>query len=172
MSDWLDARGGAPPDSLDLLRHPGTIRARCRAVLEAVDDQRSAWFRIDRSRLPEAAQRVAALTRRRFPDLAVPPHSRWRHFEAGGVDRKAELDAMLAGLGLAEATRARFDLTVVSVLLDAGAGAAWRYVDNKAVGAGEGGSYTRSEGLGVATFRAFMGVSPKRYSHLGKIKGR
>jgi hypothetical protein len=69
----------APRDSLTLLRHPATIRARCRAVLAAVDDERSPWFRLDRSRLSEVAQRVATLTRRRFPDLKVPPHSRWRH---------------------------------------------------------------------------------------------
>ena len=52
---------------------------------------------VDRSALPAVAQRVAVLTRQRFPDLKVPYHSRWRHFEAGGVDRKARLDAALAG---------------------------------------------------------------------------
>lgn len=147
--------GTAPTDrpaygSLALLRHPGTIRARCRAVLAAVEDERSAWFRIDRSRLADVAARVATLTRQRFADLRVPPHSRWRHFEAGGVDRRAELEAALAGRSIADAARARIDLTVVSVLLDAGAGASWRYVDS------DGRRYTRSEGLGVASFRAFM----------------
>ena len=29
-------------------------------------------------------------------DLDIPYHSRWRHFEAGGVDRKGELDRALA----------------------------------------------------------------------------
>lgn len=138
-------------DSLALLRHPGTIRARCRAVLEAVSDERSAWFRVDRARLADVAARVAALTRKRFPDLNVPPHSRWRHFEAGGVDRRAELEALLAGRSTLEAARARIDLAFVSVLLDAGAGPAWRYADN------DGQRYSRSEGLGVASFRAFVG---------------
>ena len=147
------ARSNAAPassNSLALLRHPGTIRARCHAVLDAVLDERSAWFRVERTRLLDAAERVAALTRRRFPELRVPPHSRWRHFEAGGIDRKAEFDALLAGRSVAEATRARFDLTVVSVLLDAGAGPAWGYTDV------DGQRYTRSEGLGVASLRAFM----------------
>ncbi|MCW5636917.1 MAG: DUF1688 family protein [Rubrivivax sp.] len=139
-----------PGDSLSLLRHPGTIRARCRAVLAAVADDRSAWFRLDRRRLADVAARVAALTRQRFPDLRVPPHSRWRHFEAGGVDRAAELESRLGRLPPAEAARARIDLTVVSVLLDAGAGPAWRFSD------ADGRRYTRSEGLGVASFRAFM----------------
>ena len=78
-------------------------------------------------------RRVAALTRERFPDLRIPHHSRWRHFEAGGVDRKGELDALLAGRSPAEVARARIDLTVVSVLLDAGAGAPWRYTERPEV---------------------------------------
>jgi hypothetical protein len=178
-------------DLLAVLRRPQTIRARCAAITAAVADERSGWFRLDRSRLPEAAARVAALTRRRFPDLRIPYHSRWRHFEAGGVDRKAELDARLAGLSAADRARAHFDLTVVSVLLDAGAGGSWRYAEQAAalpasalpaerVGRDElmaaldqasgGGArqpapepeapttarYSRSEGLGVASFRAFM----------------
>ncbi|MFY7903745.1 MAG: DUF1688 family protein [Rubrivivax sp.] len=131
-----------------LLRHPGTIRARCAAILAAVADGRSAHFRVERARLDEAAGRVAALTRERFPDLRIPVHSRWRHFEAGGVDRKAGLDAQLAGRSVADQARARIDLTVLSVLLDAGAGAKWRYTE-------DGATYARSEGLGVASLRAF-----------------
>ena len=41
----------------------------------------------------------------RYPDLDVPYHSRWRHFEAGDVNRKAELDAALAGRPAAEIAR-------------------------------------------------------------------
>ena len=41
---------------------------------------------------------VADVTRAHYPDLAIPYHSRWRHFEAGGVDRRAELDTRLRGL--------------------------------------------------------------------------
>lgn len=180
-------------DILSVLREPSTIRARCAAVTRAVDEGRSGWFRLDRKQLPEAADRVVRIIRSRYPDLKIPYHSRWRHFEAGGVDRKAELDALIGGFDPLEQARARFDLTVVSVLLDAGAGAQWRYVersgplpaialppqrqgrddllamlDQAAAGraaaeaaapppAAEGGtSYSRSEGLGVASFRAFV----------------
>ena len=180
-------------DLLSVLRSPRTIRARCAAITQAVTDDRSGWFRIDRARLPEAAARVVAVMRRRFPDLRIPIHSRWRHFEAGGIDRKAELDAAIAHLSVADRARAHFDLTVVSVLLDAGAGAQWGYVDRGAVlpvaalpaervsrddllamldqataapaapaapavvpVPADNPRYTRSEGLGVATFRAFM----------------
>ncbi|MFM7848033.1 MAG: URC4/urg3 family protein [Rubrivivax sp.] len=116
-------------DPLAALRESATIRARCAAVTRAVEQGRSGHFKLDRSALPAVAQRVAALTRERFPDLKIPYHSRWRHFEAGGVDRKGELDALLAGRTPAEVARARIDLTVVSVLLDAGAGPQWRYTE-------------------------------------------
>jgi len=95
--------------------------------------------------------RVAALARRRFPDGRIPYHSRWRHFEAGGVNRAAELDVALAGRGNAERARARIDLALVSVLLDAGAGADWRYAEAQSAQ-----RFARSEGLGVASFRGFM----------------
>jgi hypothetical protein len=116
-------------DLLTVLRRPQTIRARCAAITQAVTDERSGWFRIDRTQLDATAARVVAVMRRRFPTLDIPFHSRWRHFEAGGVDRKAELDAAIGHLSPADRARAHFDLTVVSVLLDAGAGAAWSYTE-------------------------------------------
>ncbi len=133
------------------LHDPAAIRARCAAVLRSVEAGVSPSFTLDRSRLDAVAERVATLTLRRFPDLVVPPHSRWRHFEAGGVDRKAELDALLASQSAAERARAHVDLTVVSVLLDAGAGPRWRFTE-----AASGQVFTESVGLGVASFRAFV----------------
>ncbi len=134
-----------------VLRAPATIRARCAAIGAAVDAGRSAHFTLDRSRLPGVAQRIAALTRSRFPELKIPYHSRWRHFEAGGLHRKIELDARLAGRTHSAVARAQIDLALISVLLDAGAGAQWRYAE-----AESGQSFGRSEGLAVASFRAFM----------------
>ena len=133
------------------LKSAATIRERCRNIAVAVTAGQSRQFRIDRTHLDDAAAVVAAVTRRRYPDLDVPYHSRWRHFETGGIDRKAELDRALAGRGVADRARAHIDLTVASVLLDAGAGAAWSFVE-----AESGQRYTRSEGLAVASFRAFM----------------
>lgn len=133
------------------LRDPATIRARCLGVTAFVDAGRSEHFTLDRARLDEVSERIAALTRSRFPDLRIPYHSRWRHFEAGGVDRKGELDAKLAGRSHIAVARARIDLALVSVLLDAGAGPDWRFHE-----AESGQAFARSEGLGVASFRAFM----------------
>ena len=152
MSGGNAAAEAAVHEAVRVLRAPATIRERCAAVAAHVAAGESAHFTLDTDRLPAVAQRVATLTRSRHPDLtAIPPHSRWRHFEAGGVDRKAVLDARLGVRSAAAVARARIELTLVSVLLDAGAGAEWRYLE-----AGTGQSFARSEGLGVATFHAFM----------------
>ena len=117
------------------------VRERSRNIADAVIGGESRHFRVDLTRLDEAASLVARVTRERYPDLAIPYHSRWRHFEAGGVDRRALLP---------DDPHAHIDLTVVSVLVDAGAGPAWSYFE-----AATGKRFTRSEGLGVASFRAF-----------------
>jgi hypothetical protein len=135
-----------------VLRDPVTIRTRCRAIATAVEAGHSPHFTIDSSRLAPLADRVAALTRSRFPDLAIPYHSRWRHFEAGGIDRKERLDELLAEHTVDEVARARIELALISVLLDAGAGPQWRYIEYPNVVQ----RYARSEGLAVASFRAFV----------------
>ena len=139
------------PDAATVLRDPATIRERCAAITRAVSEGRSANFKLDRSRLDGVAQRVEQVTRENYPDLRIPYHSRWRHFESGGVNRKAEMDALMVGLEPIDQARSRIDLTVVSVLLDAGAGPQWKYDE-----AQSGQRFARSEGLGVASFRAFM----------------
>jgi len=139
------------PQIVALLRSTATIRERCGNILRAVEEGRSRHFTLNRSQLDEVARRVEHVTRQNYPSLRIPYHSRWRHFEAGGVDRKAELDAQLAGRDAATQARARIDLTLVSVLLDAGAGPSWRYAESES-----GQPFCRSEGLGVASFRAFM----------------
>lgn len=102
-----------------------------------------------------AAALVAELTRARYPHLKIPYHSRWRHFEAGGVNRLGQLNTALGSASTAERARAQIDLALVSVLLDAGAGPGWRYLE-AAEGDRPEQEYSRSEGLGVASFHAFM----------------
>ncbi|MEP6790402.1 MAG: URC4/urg3 family protein [Ramlibacter sp.] len=136
----------------ELLRSTHAVRERSGQLLARARRGESKWFAVDDSKLPETAVEVAAVTRQRYPGLHIPLHSRWRHFEAGGVDRKAQLDAQLEGLDHAQHAHAWIDLTVVSVLLDAGAGDAWKYTEPAT-----GKVFTRSEGLAVASFHAFTG---------------
>lgn len=140
--------------------HPATpllsaraVRARSHAVLDHVAAGRSPHWRWEPSRLAATVAAVVETTRASYPDLRVPVHSRWRHFEAGGADRWVAL-ADAAGLAgeaqRLERARVRIDLVIPSVLLDAGAGAAWHYDD-----AAHGQRLSRSEGLGVASFDWF-----------------
>jgi hypothetical protein len=124
------------------------VRARCAIVTEAAARGETRHFRLVAARLDEAARRVAGITRRRYPDLVVPYHSRWRHFSTGGVDRAA---LVAPGASTGEAAGARIDLAVVSVLLDAGAGPRWRFRE-----AETGQVLSRSEGIAVATLRAMQ----------------
>jgi hypothetical protein len=138
-------------DELAWLRTPAAIRERAGQVLKYVEDGRSSWFALDGGGLEAAVQATLAVTRERFANpAAIPFHSRWRHFETGGHDRWAALALRLAHLPKHEIARRRIDLAVVSVLLDAGAGSDWRYLEP-----GTGESYARSEGLGVASFHMF-----------------
>ena len=109
-----------------------------------------AHFRIELARLNVAADLVIESTRRRYPSLDVPLHSRWRHFTVDGEDRWAKIDAATAWRNTAERARAAFDLAIVSVLLDAGADRRWRYRD-----AATGQSRGRSEGLALASLEMF-----------------
>jgi hypothetical protein len=134
------------------LRSPLAIRARCENILSAGTAGRLEHFGVALDRLDAVAERVAAVTRASYPDLAIPVHGRMGHFRAAGVDRVAALDAELAASAPSADERARawVDLVVVSVLLDAGAGDAWRFREpgtDKVIG--------RSEGLAVASLHAF-----------------
>ncbi|MDO9400986.1 MAG: URC4/urg3 family protein [Polaromonas sp.] len=144
-----------PTAAIDCLRATASIRQRARALLERARRGESAWFTVHDGAMVTAASLVAELTQVRYPDLKIPYHSRWRHFEAGGVDRLAAFNAALGDVPAAERARAQIDLALVSVLLDAGAGPQWRYLESSG-GVEPGHEYSRSEGLGVASFHAFM----------------
>ena len=154
------------------LRTTRAVRERAQYLLQRARAGDSSWFLVDDAGLANAATEVSDITLQRYPDLLIPVHSRWRHFEAGGVDRKSDLDARLAQLDRANRARAMIDLTVISVLLDAGAGQDWSYRESPG-----DMRYDRSEGLSVASWHAFMDgafssdpASPLRVDALGLQK--
>jgi hypothetical protein len=124
------------------------VRERAHELLEVGLGGGLEHWRVDLDRLPAAADYTVAVIRERHPDLAVPLHARWRHFVLGGRDLWA--GRMAATWDREARARAEFDLAVISVLLDAGAGPAWRYAD-----AASGLTAARSEGLAIASLRLF-----------------
>jgi len=107
-------------------------------------------FRLDLQHLPAAVDLVLDVTRKNYPSLAVPFHSRWRHFVFNGEDRWAAIDQNTHWRDSAARARAAFDLAIVSVLLDAGAGPQWHFRDPAT-----GQSVGRSEGLALASLAMF-----------------
>lgn len=126
------------------------VRERSQRMLALALDDRLSNFSIDLSRLDATADRVIAITRQTYPSLNVPFHSRWRHFVIDGVDRFETISDNARWRDSAARGRAMFDLAMISVFLDAGAGPQWSYTD-KATGKRIG----RSEGLALASLDMF-----------------
>ncbi|MCZ0901024.1 DUF1688 family protein, partial [Microcoleus sp. HI-ES] len=137
-------------ETVEYLRTPAAIRQKCDRLFDLARQDKLRYFRVDLSQLDKAANYVIDTTRQQYPDFNIPFHSRWRHFEAGNLSRLAELDAALAEFALIEQAKIKFDLAIVSVLLDAGAGADWQYCEPET-----GQVYRRSEGLAIASLRMF-----------------
>ena len=132
------------------LLNAAAVRQRCHRMLALGLEGKLQHFDVELGRLDAAADLCIACTRRSYPLLDVPLHSRWRHFTVDGVDRWASIERTSAWRDAAERARAAFDLAIVSVLLDAGADGRWRYRD-----ATTGKSCGRSEGLALASLAMF-----------------
>lgn len=138
------------PASASSLLTARAVRDRANRLFEIGLNGGLDHFSIDLSRLRATADYVLETMRRAYPDLEIPYHARWRHFEAGRIDRWGGL---VDGAGIVDPLvfgRAAYDLAIVSVLLDAGAGPDWSYRE-----AASGEVFARSEGLGVASFAMF-----------------
>lgn len=130
-----------PADPLRRLLTAAAVRERAHEMLDIALEGGVEGWAVDLDRLDEAAELTARVTREAYPDLAIPFHARWRHFVAG-EPRLPDADDP------AGRARAAFDLVILSVLLDAGAGPDWRFSDPVS-----GDIFTRSEGLAVASQR-------------------
>jgi len=125
------------------------VRTRAQHLLALGLEDKLPHFRVDPSRLDAVADLVLDVTRKAYPTLDVPFHSRWRHFVRQGEDRWAAIDNQASWPNKAARARAAFDLAIVSVFLDAGAGPSWRYRD------ASGETIGRSEGLAIASLDMF-----------------
>jgi Protein of unknown function (DUF1688) len=144
----------SPPDSetsaaLALLS-AAAVRERAHRMLALALDDKLPNFRIHPEKMDGVVDLVLQVTREAYPDLDVPFHSRWRHFVVDGDDRWAVVVDQTRWPDRAARARAEFDLAVVSVFLDAGAGPTWRFRDRKS-----GLAIGRSEGLALASLVMF-----------------
>ncbi len=126
------------------------VRERAHRMLAIGLDDELPNFRIHLDRMDGAVDLVLETTRKAYPSFEVPFHSRWRHFVANNDNRWAAIAEKAKWPDRAARARAEFDLAIVSVFLDAGAGPTWRYHDPKS-----GLAIGRSEGLGLASLAMF-----------------
>jgi hypothetical protein len=144
-----------PPADLETsaalsLLNARAVRERAHRMLAIGLEDGLPNFRVDLDRMDGAVDLVLETTRKAYPSLDIPFHSRWRHFVANGDNRWAAIAGRAKWPYRAARARAEFDLAIVSVLLDAGAGPSWRYRDPLT-----GAAIGRSEGLGLASLAMF-----------------
>ena len=136
------------------------VRARCNKIGEIAERGQTKWFRYHPENLERCVSIVTAECQGNYPDQNIPLHSRWRHFEIGGIDLwKYYAKKKLHDLDEDAKTRTAIDLVFLSVLLDAGAGAQWRYNDPVSQTV-----LSRSEGLAAASVDLF-------FNYLGRDTG-
>jgi len=140
--------------TLEYLKSLPSIRTRATTLLSHTSHLQH--FDIDLSKIESViVPYILTQIKRDYPTIQdIPPHSRWRHFEVGGINRISPLiDSWeKEGIPKLEITTRILDLFVISVLLDAGAGDHWKFSPknepNKV--------YTRSEGLALASLDWFL----------------
>jgi hypothetical protein len=142
----------ADTDAARRLLSAAAVRERAHQLLQHGLAGRLSHFTVHLDRLDAAADEVVTTIEAAYPDLQIPFHARWRHFAVGGFDRWGTVMQGVRWEDAGALARAAFDLAIVSVLLDAGAGPDWRYEEGRT-----GETYTRSEGLAVASFDMFIG---------------
>lgn len=135
---------------LDFLLSPAAIRQSAETILELSQSGKT-HFQYHPEKFDEVVDYVIEVINENYPGHDIPFHSRWGHFKVGGINRAEILNEKIKNLDVMERARVKLDLVITSVLLDAGAGAAWAFNEKSS-----GKSFNRSEGLGVASFYLFM----------------
>lgn len=137
-------------DQVDYLFSTKAIRDRAKSIFEYTKAGKG-HFEINEDRFQPTVKYVLDVIAKNYPKGDIPFHSRWGHFRAGGVNRPAQFKKQLATLTPLERARTELDLVITSVLLDAGAGAKWKYFEQETKT-----EFARSEGLGVASYHMFL----------------
>jgi len=139
----------------DYLRTLPAIRERCGRVYELAREGKLEYFDYHQEKEADVASFCIDIMKRDYGTdfTTIKTHGRWRHLDAG-VDRVlpsiARWDIHHDTLDPKEKIKKAIDLFLVSVLLDAGAGNKWVYRE-----ASSGMTFSRSEGLGVASIHMF-----------------
>lgn len=145
---------------LTMLRDPHTIRNRAHAILELAKQNKLHHFSLQPEQMAATASFVTEVIKEQYPNLDIPYHSRWRHFEAGGIDRIKKMQEQLSSLSAVERGKVLYELVIISVFLDAGAGPSWCYKERAS-----GKEFSRSEGLALASLNLYQSGGFSTHPH-------
>ena len=134
-------------ETLNYLRSPEAVREQATYLLGLAKKNQLEHFSFHEEKIPDVVNYVEKVIKANYPTLEVPFHSRWRHFNAGGVDRNAELDKKLSGASPEDIARSKIELAIVSVLLDAGAGDKWSFKEEGTGKTASGGGVIHRDAL-------------------------
>lgn len=131
-----------------------SVRARTAPIFKLALENNLDYFDVDLTQVDSCVEFVTDVINRDFKGAyeTIPPHGRWGHLNAGGHKRVESLikqwrDSKVDEI---EIGKRLIDLFVFSVLIDAGAGNDWKYVEEST-----GETFNRSEGLAIVSIDLF-----------------
>jgi len=136
---------------LDKLQNLDTIRKQAGRLLTLAQNEKIEHFYLIEDQMPITASFVSEVIKTNYPNLDIPYHSRWRHFEKANHEVFTKFKAVMMTFPFREQGAILFELAIISVILDAGAGQTWSYHDQSS-----DQTYTRSEGLALAVFNMYI----------------
>jgi Protein of unknown function (DUF1688) len=119
-------------DPLGVLWAPATIRLRCAAITQAVEEGRSGWFKLKRNALEPLAQDIAdqwPLRGERPPVWQTSVDNPWSLWAAHAPQRLATLNEQWRAAETGSAAQSQADLSVLAVLLGDPPGSDWTFED-------------------------------------------
>lgn len=114
---------------LDFLLDPRAIRERTAKLYERAKTG-AGYFILNEDLIEDTALYVLDVIQDNYPDLDIPLHSAWGHFNVGGLHRIAALDDKVSSADKLEKARLKLDLVITSVLIDAGASSSGTYLSS------------------------------------------
>ena len=137
-------------EDIEYILSAEAVRARATTMLSLCKEGKT-HFVFNNTKLDASIEPLGQLILARYPDpKAIPFHSRFRHFVVEGHDYLGDYSKHFP-LEQLEILAMEIELCLVSVLVDAGAGADWKF---KSLNTGK--SYGRSEGLALASLELFF----------------
>lgn len=116
------------------------------------------YFNLRKDQLPKTADSVIKIIKRDYPTLNIPYHGRCRHYEINGQNRLVLLREKYPQYSDKEWFLILGELMILSVFMDAGAGASWKYYD-----ALTEKNFQRSEGLALASLAWYESGALSQY---------